>query len=230
MIGELAADPLSLFNALRRRAERPARGCSTSDVSGASKLWLIVVGHRFERAGARAAGLGERGVRRSGRTRAAVVADAGRRRRAFAAAAGTGATAGVPVKNSSRLVYDIAGRGFTRFRGSDRPRQRARRHRLDAEPAAAVLHLRHRAEHGPPAAAVPGHAAAGAPALVTRRGDVIDRVFWSALGRAPSADERAARGGGDHATRRPGRSPRRRGGRPALGGADEARVPADLLR
>ena len=63
---------------LRRRAEHPG-----ADVRG-GRLWCVEavadhLGHRLQRAGTRAAGAGERGVRRSCRNRAAVVVDAGRR-------------------------------------------------------------------------------------------------------------------------------------------------------
>jgi hypothetical protein len=95
----------------------------------------------------------------------------------------------VRVKTPSRLVYDIAGRGFTRFRG--------------------VVGLEHvsRLAQGetilgrflifgtepdmdrlvPPAAGTP---LPPGPRL-TRATDVVDRVYWYALGRAPSAEERA---------------------------------------
>jgi hypothetical protein len=95
----------------------------------------------------------------------------------------------VRVKTPSRLVYDISGRGFTRLRG--------------------VVGLEHvsRLAQGetilgrflifgtepdmdrlvPPA---PGTPLPSGPRL-TRATEVVDRVYWYALGRAPSAEERA---------------------------------------
>jgi hypothetical protein len=95
----------------------------------------------------------------------------------------------VRVKTPSRLAYDIAGRGFSRFRG--------------------VVGLEHvsRLAQGetilgrflifgtepdfdrlvPPAPETP---LPPGPRL-TRAADVVDRVYWYALGRAPYAEERA---------------------------------------
>ena len=59
------------------------------------------------------------------------------------------------------------------------------------------------------------------PAPVTTVGGVVDRVFWSALGRAPSASERAVAEAAiaDRARPRKGGGG---GGRPAVGRPDEA--------
>ena len=67
MIGELPPDPLSLFNAVRRRPQRPARSAFDVDVSGASKLWLIVADTGSNAPERVLPVLGERGVRRSRR-------------------------------------------------------------------------------------------------------------------------------------------------------------------
>ena len=95
----------------------------------------------------------------------------------------------LPVKNSSRLVYDITGRGFTQFRGSvDVDNARAevgstlnpqlRFFIFGAEPNMNRLL--------PPFPGVP----LPGPATVSSPRDVVDHVFWSALGRAPSPAER----------------------------------------
>ena len=105
------------------------------------------------------------------------------------AAAGSPAPDRVPVKNSSRLVYDIGGKGFTRFRGSlDVDNARAdigstlnpqlRFFIFDTEPNMNRLL--------PPASGMP----LPASDPVTSVSAVVDHVFWSALGRAPSASER----------------------------------------
>jgi hypothetical protein len=93
------------------------------------------------------------------------------------------------VKAPSRLVYDIAGRGFTRFRGTadvENPRTEIgstlnpslRFFIFDVEPNGERLI--------PPAPGTP----LPARAPVTTTGEVVDRVFWSALSRGPSGDER----------------------------------------
>ena len=103
-----------------------------------------------------------------------------------------GAPAGaVSVKNPSRLVYDITGRGFSRFRGTiglENARSdigatlnpQVRFYVFDAEPDMQRL--------TPPSAGAPLPAG---PVLKTIP-DTIDRVFWHALGRAPSEGERRA--------------------------------------
>ena len=132
------------------------------------------------------------------------------------------------MKNPSMLVYDIAGRGFTRLRGIiglENPQSeigstlnpQLRFFVFDAEPNVERL--------VPPAPEPP---LPPAP-TVTDATRAIDRVFWHALGRAPSADERRL---AESALRDPAR-----GSRPAPQGLadllwaadDEAGVPVDLL-
>jgi hypothetical protein len=185
MIGELPADPLSLFNgSVAGRYAQPR--AFDADVSRASRLWLIVADtgsnapERVLPTFVKAEFAGPTGaVPLSSLT---PIDGSGLR-------AGTAAPDRVPVKNSSRLVYDISGKGFTRFRGSldlDNPRAdigstlnpQLRFFIFDQEPNMARLL--------PPAAGMP----LPGPAPVTTVGAVVDRVFWSALGRAPSASER----------------------------------------
>ena len=114
------------------------------------------------------------------------------------------------VRTPSRLVYDIAGRGFTRFRGSialENPRSEigstlnpeVRFFVFDAEPNMDRLL--------PPA---PSRRCPPAPPLTTAA-EVVDRVFWHALG--PRAVGRRAphRGERDGRSARAGPSIRRRG-------------------
>ena len=91
----------------------------------------------------------------------------------------------LPVKNPSRLVYDISGRGFTRFRGSlDVDNSRAeigstlnpslRFFVFDAEPNMNRLL--------PPADGMP----LPGPAPVSTARAAVDHIFWSVAGRGPS--------------------------------------------
>ena len=74
-----------------------------------------------------------------------------------------GATgAGVRVQNPSVVAYDIAGKGFTSFRGVIGLENPPRRNRLDPRPADQVLRLRCATGHGPVDSATPGGSIAGA--------------------------------------------------------------------
>lgn len=93
---------------------------------------------------------------------------------------------GIPVKTPSRLVYDIAGKGFTRFyalAGVDNKtitsdlNPRLRFMIFDREPDTERL-----------TAVVPGSPVPAPPELKTSK-DAVERVFQYALGRAPSAKE-----------------------------------------
>ena len=132
------------------------------------------------------------------------------------------------VKNNSRLVYDIAGRGFTRLRGSlDVENDRAeigstlnpalRFFVFDTEPNMDRLL--------PPSPELPMPAAAP----VTTARAIVERIFWSALGRAPSAAERqtAEAAIADPTARE---AVARRGRRSAVGGSDEAGIPVAVPR
>jgi hypothetical protein len=192
MTGQLADDPLSLFNASVGGRNVQAR-MFEADVSAASKLWLIIsdtgsnAPERVLPVLVNAEFAGPAGtvplssltpVDASG-LRATQISDAAR----------------VPMKdlsslsNSSRLVYDISGRGFAQFRGS-----------VDVDNARAevgsTLNPQFRffifADEPnmkrllPPFPGVP----LPGPAPVRSPRDVVDHVFWSALGRAPSPAER----------------------------------------
>ena len=186
MTGQLADDPLSLFNASVGGRNIQAR-MFDAEVSGASKLWLIIsdtgsnAPERVLPALVKAEFVGPDGtvpltsltpVDASG-LRLPRGPDADR----------------LPVKNSSRLVYDISGRGFTHFRGSvDVDNARAevgstlnpqlRFFIFGAEPNMNRLL--------PP---YPGMPLPG-PAPVSSPRELVDLVYWSALGRAPSPAER----------------------------------------
>ncbi len=194
MLGELPAEPRSLYN--RTVAGRNATSSAFEiDVSAASKIWLIVqeAGSNAPEALAPVWAQAEF-VGASGATPLSALTplDASGLRTAtgpvrVAASNGTG----VRVKNPSVLAYDIAGRGFTRFRGFigiENPQSeigstlnpQIRFFVFDAEPNMERL--------VPPA---PGPPLPPGPTLI-EPGPLVDRVFWHLLGRAPSVAERTA--------------------------------------
>ena len=186
MTGQLSDDPVSLFNAPVGGRNLQARMFET-DVSTASKLWLIISdtgSNAPERVLPVLVNAEFAGPAGSVPLSSLTPVDASGLRGAQGSDA-----ARVPLKNSSRLVYDIAGRGFTQFRGSvDVDNARAevgstlnpqlRFFIFAAEPNMNQLLS--------PFPGVP----LPASAPVTSPRDVVDYVFWSALGRAPSPAER----------------------------------------
>ncbi|HEV3483896.1 MAG TPA: PSD1 and planctomycete cytochrome C domain-containing protein [Vicinamibacterales bacterium] len=184
MLGRLPPAPVSLFNktvAGRNAAASPF----DIDVSNATRLWLIVA-EEGSNAPERVlpAWLQAEFTGPDGATPLASLkpVDASGLR-------GTPAASTVAVKNPSHLVYDIRGRGFSRFRGTiglENARSEigatlnpaVRFYVFDAQPDMERL--------SPPTGEGP---LPTAPAL-TNVTETVDRVFWHALGRAPSPDER----------------------------------------
>ena len=184
MLGELPPEPASVFN--RSVAGRsPTFARFDIDVSAASTLWMLV-----QDEGSNAP---ER-IRAIWQDAELVAGDAAvplaSLRPRDAAGLREGASAGsVAVKNPSVLVYDIAGKGFTRLRGrvalenaaseiGSTLNPQVRFYVFDTAPNMDRL--------VPPSPAVPLE-----PAPVVRDVDAaIDRVFGYALGRAPTAAER----------------------------------------
>ena len=133
------------------------------------------------------------------------------------------------MRAPSRLVYDVADRGFARFRGSialDNARSEIgstlnpaiRFFVFDSEPNMDRLL--------PPAPQLP----LPAPPTLGTAAEAVDRLFMHALGRAPSPAERriAVAAVAESRAWRPSVGGWTR--RSAVGAADEARVPADLLK
>jgi hypothetical protein len=207
MLGELPPPPPALFvtpiNARGARAGEPAasriaRASFDVDISGATRVWLVVqdanstAADKAEAVWAQTELVGRNGavtpltaltpldesvVRVSPAPVVPVIID------------GTTFPSGVRVKTPSRLAYDISGRGFTRLRGvvglenlSNLAQGETILGRFlifGTEPDMDRL--------VPP---TPGTPLPPGPRLSTAT-QVIDRVYWYALGRAPSADERA---------------------------------------
>jgi len=202
MLGELPAPPASLFmTAMNARGGRagnaPASPDPTSfdvDVLKATRLWLIVQDANSTAIDKAAPVWAQAELVGPGDTITPLdtltPVDASALRTASGEIISSGATvAGVRAKAPSRLVYDIAGRGFTRFRGTvglENVAALAQGETLlgrflifDTEPDMDRL--------VPPA---PGTPLPPGPTLTTVP-QVVDRVFWYALGRAPSVEERA---------------------------------------
>jgi hypothetical protein len=192
MLGELPPEPLSLYN--RTVAGRNASSSPFDvDVSKSSRLWLVVqengsnVPEVLEPVWARAELVGPAGPVALSSLQPS---DGSGLRSAPGPIQVSGSNGvGVRVKNPSMLVYDIAGKGFTRFRGMIGIENKTseigstlnpalRFFVFDAEPNLERL--------VPPA---PGAPLPVGPVITTSR-EAIERVFGYLLGRAPSAAER----------------------------------------
>lgn len=184
MLGELPADPLSLYN--RTVAGRYATSTPFDiDVSNASALWLVVH-DTGSNAPETLLPIWEAAELVDASGRATPLASLTPRDPAGLRGAGAD---GVKVKNPSVLVYDVAGRGVTRFRGAigienakseigSTLNPQLRFFVFDTAPNKERLL--------PPAPAVP----LPAPPRLTTAAEIVDRLFRHALGRAPRAEER----------------------------------------
>ena len=194
LVGALPSEPASLYN--RTFAGRtPSPSPFEIDVSNATRLWLVVqdngsnVPEALEPAWAQAEFVGTGGTTPLS---SLTPVDGS----ATALRTGSGAIrvpnsdgTGVRVVNPSLLVYDLAGRGFTKFRGvigvENRPNDigatlnpQLRFYVFDAPPNMERLL--------PPAPGAP----LPVPEALETIPEAVDRVFRHALGRAPSAGER----------------------------------------
>lgn len=220
MLGELPPAPTSLFTAplsARGDGEKPTPASFDLDVSNAARLWLIVQDtgstaiDKAEVAWQRAELIGPTGVMALSSLKP--LDDSQLRAPIGSARPSEHSFDGVRVKTPSRLVYDISDRGFTRFRGTVGVENVATLERgenlqgrfliFDEEPDMDRL-----VPPGPHTPLPEG------PTLTTVP-EVVDRVFWYLLGRAPTPEERHI---ADGALRDPGRP-----GRPSAEGL------ADLL-
>jgi hypothetical protein len=216
MLGELPPPPASLFMAtINARGGRgsgdaapPGPSSFDVDVSKATRLWLIVQDANSTAidkaapvwAQAELVGPGDKMIPLE--TLKPVDESALRTASGEIILAGA-AVRGVRAKAPSRLIYDISGRGFTRFRGMAGLENVAALAQgetvlgrfliFDTEPDMDRL--------VPPA---PGTPLPADPAMTTAA-QVVDRVFWYALGRAPSGEERAIAESVLHERARPGR-------------------------
>jgi hypothetical protein len=192
MVGELAAEPPSLYN--RTVAGRNASASAFEvDVSKSSRLWLVVqengsnVPEALEPVWARAELVSPSGA--TPLSSLQPIDPAGLRTGSGPIQVGGAEAGGVRVKNPSTLVYDIAGRGFTLFRGTIAIENRASDIGATLNPQ-----LRFFVFDTPPNMERLVPPAPGAPlpanATVATVEEAVDRVFRHALGRLPSAAER----------------------------------------
>jgi hypothetical protein len=202
MLGELPTPPTSVFmTPVNSRGNRAGAEISPTrpvvfdvDVSKATRLWLIVQDakstavDKAEAVWAQAEFVASDGTT----TRLDQIAplDALGLRTAREPIVLDGPAAhGVRVKTPSRLVYDIAGRGFARFKGivglehqsalSQGETVLGRFLIFDIEPDMDRL--------VPPAPGTP----LPPPPRFRSAGEVVDWIFWYALGRAASSEERS---------------------------------------
>jgi len=170
MLGELPPEPASLFSRQVSATDKEKPGAFDLDVSKSDRLYLIVEDARSTAADkARPLWMGAQ----------------------FESAAGVTRLGDVPVKFPSVMEYDLAGKGITRFRAT--PGFEAvpliqgesvvgRFFVFDQKPSMDRLVP---ARPETPVAPLPS---------VKSVSEALDRVYWYALGRAPSADERRIAG------------------------------------
>ncbi|MCC7044335.1 MAG: DUF1549 domain-containing protein [Acidobacteria bacterium] len=185
LIGELPVEPPSLFNGAVSGRYAQARHFNV-DVTGATRLWLLV---------------SDTGSNAPDRVRPVWVdtefvgPDGAVPLSSLTPVEASGLlpsgpdAARVPVGNPSRLVFDVTGRGFTQLRG-----------RLDLDNPRSDIgstlnpSLRFFVFSQPPSMAslIPTNPELPfpAPTPATTVGEVVDRVFRTALGRPPGVEER----------------------------------------
>jgi hypothetical protein len=200
LAGQLPAEPASRFNAAVGGRTITPRGFDL-DISSSTKLWLIVTDtgsnapERVLPAWTSVELVGPDGA--VPLTALTPLDSAGLRVRA------TPGAGHVAVRNPSRLVYDIAGRGFTRLRGTaDVENARLeigatlnpalRFFIFDVEPGLRLI---------PPEPGTP----LPAPRPVTTSDDAVSHLFESVLGRAPAPEERTIADATVRDPQRPGR-------------------------
>jgi mono/diheme cytochrome c family protein len=194
MLGETPPETLSLYNrTVAGRGAKPAP--FVVDISKATRLWLVVqengsnMPRALQPAWAQAELVGPAGVVPLS-TLTPVDASGLRNGTGAINVAGSNG-AGIRVQNPSLVTYDIAGKGFTTFRGiiglENPPAEIGST--LDPQIRFFVFGAPPDMDRLiPPAPDLP----LPAGPVVTTAADAIDRVFHHALGRAPSAAERQA--------------------------------------
>ena len=184
MLGELPAEPESIFDRpLKERGSAPFE----IDISHAQKLWLLVADagsyspEKVEAVWARAELVGPRKVTPLSSLKA--LDDSGLRTSTSPLESGFG----VRVKTPSRLVYDISGQGYTQLRGLVALENKEVSNDINPDIRFFVFQTEPNMERlttVSPELPEPAGKVQKAPAKI------VDRLFWYALDRAPSAAER----------------------------------------
>ncbi len=191
MLGELPPEPVSVVDKAINGRSAPAS--FNLDVSKSSKLWLIVQdtgSYSPEKVEAVWANAELAGPNEAMPLDSLKPQDESGLRAADGPIELNGSRGhGVRVKTPSRLVYDLIGKGFTRFRGTLGIENREITSDINPQIRFFVFDREPNMERLTPVAAETPLPAG--PALKTVPG-AVDRVFWYALGRAPSAGERRA--------------------------------------
>jgi hypothetical protein len=205
MLGELPPEPVSIFDhPLRGRASNPAP--FEVDISGADKLWLIV-----QDTGSYSPELVEAvwaGIELVGPDGAKPVStlkpldDKGLRPGAGPITAGTEKGHGVRVKTPSRVVYEIPPGGFTRVRGFVGLENKTITSDINPQVRFMIFREEPNMERLTP---VTGSPPLPAPPQLESAAEIVDRVFWYALGRGPSKEEQRAAVAALKSDSRPGR-------------------------
>jgi hypothetical protein len=194
MLGVLPPEPVSVFDK-PIAARLPVPPAFDIDISQANRLWLLVQDtgsyspEKVEAAWAKVELYGPRGATPLS---SLTPIDSGGLRPGEGPIELNGFRGdGVRVKTPSRLVYDIAGRGFTRLRGMVGIENREITSDINPRTRFFIFleePTMDRLTHAEPETPVPGLGP------VKSSDEAIDRVFWYALGRAPSNGEREAAG------------------------------------
>ncbi len=195
MLGELPPEPLSLYN--RTVAGRTATSSAFDvDVSHATTLWLVVqengsnVPEVLEPVWAQAELVGPAGV--TPLSSLTPLDGAGLRQGSGPLRVSASDGTGLRVKNPSVIVYDVAGKGFTRLRGIiglENPASEIGS-TLNPQIRFFVFDAAPNMERLVPPAPAPPAATPPPDPMLSDITAAIDRVFRHALGRRPSAAER----------------------------------------
>ncbi len=192
MLGELPPDPVSLYN--RAVAGRNATSSAFDvDITGVRTLWLVVqdtgsnVPEAIMPAWARAELVGPSGP--VPLTSLTPADPAGLRQASGPLRVPDGEGEGLRVANPSVLSFDIAGKGYTRFRGVIGLENSRQEIGSTLNPATRFFVFDTAPDLGRLIPPLPG-APLDAQPPVTTIAAAVDRVFQQALGRPPTAAER----------------------------------------
>jgi hypothetical protein len=203
ILGELPPEPVSVLH--KAITGRSAPASFDIDVSKSTKLWLIVQDtgsyspEKVEAVWANAELVGPNGAMPLDSLKPL---DESGLRAALPIELNGSRSHGVRVKTPSRLVYDLTGKGFTTFRGMLGIENREITSDINPQIRFFVFEQEPNMERLTPVAEETPLPAG--PALKTVP-EAVDRVFWYALGHAPSADERRAAESAVEDPARPGR-------------------------